>query len=93
MSRLWDDLRTAIDAGLELVNFATAPVDMRTVAGRCFGVAFPEATDREPVAYDMRTRPAAAFGGRPPYLLDAASEIDAIARWVAQERSGAGAAP
>jgi nucleoside-diphosphate-sugar epimerase len=86
MSRLWADLQVVIDRELELVNFATAPVTVRAVAERCFGVPFPE-SDGTPVTYDMQTRHADAFGGVAPYLMDAESELEAIGRWVAEERA------
>jgi nucleoside-diphosphate-sugar epimerase len=87
MRRLWADLVVALDAGFDLVNFAVAPVTMRTVAEQCFGVPFPDADGASPASYDMRTRHAATFGGSGPYLVDEADELAAIADWVAAERA------
>jgi nucleoside-diphosphate-sugar epimerase len=65
--RLSDDIDTALDAGLRLVNLATEPLSAATVATEVFGRTLSR-TDGIPAAYDMRTRHARAFGGAGPYV-------------------------
>jgi hypothetical protein len=74
---------------LSLVNLATPPVTAEEVARECFGVSFTNETEASPVAYDMRTLHAARLGGTPPYLMSARQSLDAIAQFVADERTGA----
>lgn len=68
LARLRRDLDTAVARGLDLVNLATEPVTVRDIAARGFGLELPRGPDRPAVHYDMRTRHAAAFGGRGNYL-------------------------
>ncbi len=68
LARLGRDLETALAQSLGLVNLATEPVTVRDIAARGFGLDLPAGPDRPVVHYDMRTRHAAAFGGRGHYL-------------------------
>lgn len=88
MARLWSDLSRAIDADLDLVNFATAPVSAAAAAREGFGVELAVPEERAPVDYDMQTRHAALFGGSGRYLIDEGAELAAIRRWADGERDG-----
>lgn len=68
LARLGRDVETALACGLELVNLATEPVTVGDIAAHGFGLDLPARPDRPVVYYDMRTRHAAAFGGRGDYL-------------------------
>lgn len=87
LDRLWPDLERALAARLRLVNFATEPVAVDDVARSAFGTELPARPDLPVAAYDVRTRHAAAFGARGPYLQDRAEVLAGIARYVAEERA------
>lgn len=86
LNRLWSDIRTALDAGLSLLNLATEPVTMREVARAAFGVALPAGSESGAPSYDMRTKHAALFGGRGGYLEAKADVLAGISAFVANER-------
>lgn len=95
LARLWRDIGIALDAGLEVLNVATAPITNRVVAEEVFGI---ELSNDEPVVEspfstmytrDMVTRHAALFGGSGGYIMTAAEELDAMRRFVADEQRGA----
>lgn len=69
--RLWADIETAREGGVVLVNFATEPTSVRTVAREGFGRDFENPRTLEPARYDMRTKHGRLFGRRGPYILDA----------------------
>jgi nucleoside-diphosphate-sugar epimerase len=68
LARLWEDIELARKAGLVLVNFATAPTSVRSIAREAFGFEFENSRAPAPVRYDMRTRHAEIFGRRGDYL-------------------------
>lgn len=83
LDNIWKDIQTALDAGLQTVNFATEPVSTREVARVGFGIDFdnkPE--DVLPVRYDFRTKYADIYGGKEGYILDADSVLEGIEGFV-----------
>ncbi|HVE85341.1 MAG TPA: pyridine nucleotide transhydrogenase [Myxococcales bacterium] len=69
LDRLWADVEVALGAALKVVNFATEPVSVREVAREAFGVEFDHRPEgMAPARYDVRTRFAAALGGKDGYL-------------------------
>jgi nucleoside-diphosphate-sugar epimerase len=86
LGRLWRDIRTALDAGLSVVNLATEPVTMREVGRAAFGRAFDNDPGTAPARYDVRTRHAGVFGGRGGYVEDRGRVLAGLAAFVAAER-------
>lgn len=82
--RLGDDLRQAQDAGLDLVNLAVEPVSVADVVQALSGRAYTHHTDAAPIAYDMRTRHAAYWGGSGAYLEDKRACLGRIAAFAGQ---------
>jgi nucleoside-diphosphate-sugar epimerase len=68
MARLWADIERCRKSNFTLVNFATEPVSVRTMAHEAFNIDFSSAACSVPAAYDMRTRFAERLGGSAPYL-------------------------
>jgi hypothetical protein len=85
LARLWSDIEIVRGAGLELVNFATEPISVRTVAARAFGLEFENPRAPDPVRYDMRTKHAGVFGRRGPYLAGAEDVLRALTDFVRRE--------
>lgn len=86
LNRLWPDLQVMLPLKLPLVHFATAPVQVRELAARCFGVDFSNVTPAGPVRYDMRTRYASLLGGEGHYLLSSEETFRLIEFFVASVR-------
>lgn len=87
MRRFCEDVDTALRAGLELVNFATAPVAAREVGEAVFGRELSR-VEGAPVHYDMRTLHAEIYGADASsgYMQSADDVLAAMSGFVAQER-------
>jgi hypothetical protein len=91
LERLADDIDRVQVLGLPLVNLVTEPVSMAEIRGRFF----PDRTLGGPsggslarsVAYDVRTRHGAAFGGGGDYAMCAEAALQAMGRFVAARRA------
>jgi nucleoside-diphosphate-sugar epimerase len=83
LDNIWKDIQTALDAGIQLVNFATEPVSTREVARVGFGIDFDNKPESVlPVRYDFRTKYADTYGGTEGYILDADSVLKGIKEFV-----------
>ncbi|HEY7697361.1 MAG TPA: NAD-dependent epimerase/dehydratase family protein, partial [Vicinamibacteria bacterium] len=82
LARLMDDTERVLQSGVSLVNFATEPTSVRTIAVEAFGFDFRNENAPPPVRYDTRTKHAAAFGGRGPYLCDSADVLRYLREFV-----------
>jgi nucleoside-diphosphate-sugar epimerase len=69
LTRLWADISVALRAGIRLINFATEPVSVRTVARVGFNLDFTNEVAREPATYDFRSKHGRCYGGSGGYLL------------------------
>lgn len=87
LDRLWRDIETALDAELPLVHCATEPVSVAEVVHEAFGIEFSNEVSATPARYDMRTRYAELFGGKPPYFESKPQVLERIKTFVAAERS------
>ena len=89
LDNIWLDIQTALDAGLQTVNFATEPVSTREVAKVAFGIDFynkPEGV--LPARYDFRTKHADLYGRTGDYILDADSVLRGIEGFVKRWKQG-----
>jgi nucleoside-diphosphate-sugar epimerase len=86
MENLWRDLRTAMDQGLRLVNFATEPISAREIVRACGAEPLNEETEARQVQYDMRTRFADRLGRHGPYLYTAPVILQALEQFVTGSR-------
>jgi hypothetical protein len=71
LSRLTGDLARARALGLGLLNVSVEPVSMSAIAGRFFPGKRLGGDVAAPGHYDMRSKHAAAFGGRDGYVVTA----------------------
>lgn len=88
LERLWQDIATASDAGLDLVHLVTEPVLTGDIVARFF----PRAAIGQPPAsgsadYDFRTRHAERFGGRAGYIYGGSEVFRRIGAYVAGARA------
>jgi len=85
LTRLWDDIGSALDAGLSTVNLATPPVEHRQLARIVFGVDLDQTFSGDPeppfsamYTRNMITRHADAFGASGDYLTSSVDVMNAI---------------
>ena len=82
LSRLWDDIQTALDAGLTLWHPATEPVSAAEVYEYLRGIPFVNELNGTPADYDYRTLYASLFGGRDGYIRSKAEVLGDIKKFV-----------
>jgi len=86
LDRLADDIDRVQTAGLPLVNLVTEPVAMDDIRRRFFPGRRLGGHSR-PMAYDVRTRHSAMFGGGSGYALGADAVLEAMGRFVAAQQA------
>lgn len=89
LERLWTDIGIVLEHGIPVANLATEPVTVAEVGEAILGRPFDgRPTDRSPVAYDMRTTHAAAFGREGSYLLTRLECLEGIRAFAQAARAG-----
>ena len=86
LERLADDIDRVQALGLRLVNLVTEPVEMAEIQRRFFPGCKLGGQSR-PVAYNVRTRHGAAFGGDAHYAIGAEAALEAMGRFVEASRT------
>ena len=79
------DISIAETAGISLLNVATEPIAISTVALEVFGKELTPRSEGVAPRYDFRSRHASLFGGSNGYLLQAGDVLTDIRLWVAHE--------
>ena len=88
LARLWQDLCTALDAGLTLLNLSTQPLSAREIyAYLTNGGQFTNELPGAPVRYDMRSRHAALFGGANGWCYEKQTVLRDLQRFMGEERA------
>lgn len=82
LSRLWEDIQTALGAGLTMLNLATEPVSAGELYRSLTGEKFQNELDKTPAEYDFRTIHAALFGGKSGYICSKAEIMEDIRLFV-----------
>lgn len=85
LGRLCDDAECAVAAGLTTVNLATEPVTAQEIAREVFDRELTNET-RVVARYDVRTAYASILGGRCQYLTSRNEVLEALRRFVAEQR-------
>lgn len=70
LSRLWQDIETALKEDLRLVNITAAPLSAAEIYKAATGRDFVNEIADKPVSYDIRSAYAALFGGSQGYFTD-----------------------
>jgi nucleoside-diphosphate-sugar epimerase len=86
LTRLSRDLDAVEGACLRLVHLVTEPVTIGRIAREAFGMEFRNVLPGAPMAYDVRTEHAAAFGRGGPYVASADEVLAGLREFVAAER-------
>ena len=82
LSRLWDDINTALDNGLLMWHPATSPLSASDVYKYLTGTDFINEISPSPVYYDYKTTYAEIFGGKDGYLMSSIEVLDDIKTFV-----------
>lgn len=83
---LWADLQRALAHGLRLLHLTAAPLGLGDIAREAFGRELPApAASAAPIAYDLRSRHAALFGGHDGYTCSARESLTAIRAYAQTE--------
>jgi len=85
VTRLWQDVQTAIAHDLKLVMLATEPVATVEIQQRCFPDLTLGGSANAPIYYDVRTCYADVFEGTHGYMINHFQVLDAIDHFVALE--------
>jgi len=85
MVNLWNDIQTALAAGLDLVHLTAGPVSVEEVSRLGFGRPFENVLDRPAAVYDMQTRHAAVFGGTGKHTYSARETLQAVRAYAQSE--------
>ena len=68
LGRLWEDIQTALNEGIQLLNVATEPVTAAELYKALTGESFKNELKETPAKYDFRTTYASKFGGKGSYI-------------------------
>ena len=70
LGRLWEDIQTALNEDIPLLNIATEPVSAAELYKALTGEVFKNELKGVPAKYDFRTTYASKFGGKDGYIYD-----------------------
>jgi len=88
LDHLWQDIETALQQSLSLVNFATEPISVKDVAREAFGLEFENRPDDRLVRYDMKTKYSDLFDSKiEGYLYDKVQVLHELKQFVMKHRN------
>ncbi|MBO7552175.1 MAG: sugar nucleotide-binding protein [Fibrobacter sp.] len=82
LSRLWNDIKTALDSGIDLWHPATEPVSAGELHEFITGRLFVNELNGVPASYDYRTVHAERFGGSGGYIENKLSVMEQVKKFV-----------
>ena len=82
LSRLWDDIRTALQEEIPVLNLTSEPLCAADLYEACFDGSFTNVTEKEPVRYDLRSCYADRYGGQRGYTVSKEETLRRIRRFV-----------
>ena len=91
LTRLWQDINTALDAGMETLNLATPPVSAAEIYQMITGEIFTNELNKPVPYYDFKTAYSDVFGGSGGYIVDKSNLLNQIKRFIENETKGDGA--
>ena len=87
LARLWDDIQTALDAGIKLWHPATEPVSAGEVYEYLTGEQFVNELGGMPADYDYKTVYADDFGGVNGYISSKEDILESISKFIKSEEA------
>jgi hypothetical protein len=86
LSRLWNDIETALDSGIDLWHPATEPVSAGELHEFITGRPFVNELNGVPASYDYRTVHAERFGGSDGYIENKLSVMEQVKKLKGMEQ-------
>lgn len=86
LSRLWNDMQTALNNHLTMLHTATEPVSAEEVYEYLANKSFNNEIAEKPIYYDYRTKYDKLFDGGNGYLMNREQVLEDIARFVGDYR-------
>lgn len=82
LRRLWEDIHTALDYDITLLNIATEPVSAGELYKALTGQTFKNELEGKPAKYDFRTVHAEKFGGKDGYICSKEETVADVRQFV-----------
>lgn len=82
LSRLWNDIVTAMDNDIRLIHMATEPVSAAEIYHRLKGTDFINEISDKPADYDFRTKYGKIYGSNTDYLTDKETVLKDICSFI-----------
>lgn len=82
LARLWSDIQTVLANDLRLVNIVTEPETAGEVYEYVTEQKFVNEMSKAPVVYDIHSKYAELFGGSTPYMMDKASVLADLKKFI-----------
>lgn len=89
LKRLWQDIRTALDAGITLWHSATEPISVGELYKYLTGKDFVNELNGIPAEYDYKTVHAEIFGGKDGYICRKQEILAEIEKFMKEEKEDA----
>ena len=88
LRNLWEDIKTALDNDIKLLNLTSEPVSASEVSEKCFGREFKNVTGNDPVEYDLRSVHAELFGGENGYCYSKEKVMNGLKNFILEYAYG-----
>jgi hypothetical protein len=82
LSRLWNDIQTALKNGIKLINLVNEPISAGELYQYLASNIFDNELASEPISYDCKTIYSGLFNGSNGYLLDKSSVLKEIKNFI-----------
>lgn len=83
LAHLWQDIQTALNHNLSLLNLATEPTSVREIAQQIFNINFNNQVKLTPIYYDMKTKYSDLFQGKKSgYIYDKNQVLEELKNFV-----------
>ncbi len=87
LNNLWEDINTALNNGLTMLNIATEPVSAFEIYEKLTnGMHFKNEFNAQPAYYDMQTKHAKLFNKTGPYLYTKQEVLNDICNFIEKEK-------
>jgi len=84
LSNLWNDITTALNAGIKKLNLATEPVSVSEIYERMYGKPFENQLNNPVPHYDFYTIHADKFGKNGNYIMSKSEVLEQILNFIKQ---------
>ncbi len=82
LANLWNDIQTALENNIRLLNIATEPLSVAEIFKRLTDRVFQNEVLQEPPFYDYRSKYGEVFGGKDGYFADKETVLNEIVEFV-----------